>query len=129
MALILPSYIFHVLIIYLWTPPLFIEVTVPSQKSERSCISALRVLILPLSTILIFGFELFRQWSCHLVHLICDAFLYTCWHLGYCISYMYDWLLLNVKWVEFQHYIHDTNKLVYNKRCIWIRNIRLSQYQ
>ena len=39
-------------------PSLFIEVPVPSQKSERSCICALVVSILPLSTILIFDFEI-----------------------------------------------------------------------
>jgi len=41
------------------TLPLFIEVPVPSQESERSCICVLGVSILPLSTILIL--ELFRQ--------------------------------------------------------------------
>jgi hypothetical protein len=38
------------------TPPLFIEVPVPRQESEQSCICVLGVLILPLSTILIFDF-------------------------------------------------------------------------
>jgi hypothetical protein len=33
------------------TPPLFIEVSVPSQKSERSCICVLVASIWPLSTI------------------------------------------------------------------------------
>jgi hypothetical protein len=33
------------------TPPLFIEVPVPSKNSERSCIRVLGVSILPLSTI------------------------------------------------------------------------------
>ena len=37
-------------------PPLFIEVPVPSQESERSCICVSEVLIVPLSTILIFDF-------------------------------------------------------------------------
>jgi len=37
------------------TPPPFIEVSVP-RESERSCICVLGVSILPLSTILIFGF-------------------------------------------------------------------------
>jgi hypothetical protein len=35
------------------TPPLFIEVLVPSQESEQSCICVLRVSILHLSTIFI----------------------------------------------------------------------------
>jgi hypothetical protein len=34
------------------THTLFIEVPVPSQESERSCIGVLELLILPLSTIL-----------------------------------------------------------------------------
>jgi len=34
------------------TPPLFIEVSVPTQDSERSCICVLWISILPLSTIL-----------------------------------------------------------------------------
>jgi hypothetical protein len=38
------------------TPLLFIEVSVPSQISQRSCICVLEVSILPLSTILIFDF-------------------------------------------------------------------------
>jgi len=36
---------------------LFIEVPVPSQESERSCICVLGVSILPLSTILVLYFE------------------------------------------------------------------------
>jgi hypothetical protein len=42
------SYIIH-------NPPPFNEVLVPSQESERSCICVFEVLILPLSTILIFN--------------------------------------------------------------------------
>ena len=38
------------------TPPLFIEVLVPSQGCELSCMFLLRVSILPLSKILIFYF-------------------------------------------------------------------------
>jgi hypothetical protein len=38
------------------TTPLFIEMPVPSQKSERSCICVLGLSILPLSTFLIFDF-------------------------------------------------------------------------
>ena len=38
------------------TPPLFIEVSVPSQESERSCIFVLFVSILPLSTMFLFDF-------------------------------------------------------------------------
>jgi hypothetical protein len=38
------------------TPPLLIEVPVPSMESERACICVLGVSILPLSTILIFDF-------------------------------------------------------------------------
>jgi hypothetical protein len=53
-----PFGIFH---LYLWSPPLFIEVPVPRQDSERSCICVLGVSILPLSTILTFILELFRQ--------------------------------------------------------------------
>ena len=37
------------------TPPLFIEVSVPSQESEWSYICVLRVSILPLSTIVLLG--------------------------------------------------------------------------
>jgi hypothetical protein len=33
------------------TPPLFIDVSVPSQESERSCICVLNRSILPLSTV------------------------------------------------------------------------------
>jgi len=40
------------------TPPLFIEVIVPSQESDRSCISVLSVSILLVSTILIFDFRI-----------------------------------------------------------------------
>jgi len=39
------------------TLPLFIEVPVPSQESERSCICVLGVSILPLSTILLLDFR------------------------------------------------------------------------
>jgi hypothetical protein len=38
------------------TAPLFIEVPVPSQESERSCICVLRVSIVPLFTIFLIGF-------------------------------------------------------------------------
>ena len=38
------------------TPPLFIEMPVPIQESERSCICVLGISDLPLSTILIFDF-------------------------------------------------------------------------
>ena len=41
------------------TPPLFIEVPVPSQESERSCIRVLAVSILPLSSIVFIDF-----WKC-----------------------------------------------------------------
>jgi hypothetical protein len=37
------------------TPPLYIEVSVPSQDSERSCI-CVRVLILPLSMVFLLDF-------------------------------------------------------------------------
>ena len=40
------------------TPPLFIEVSVPSQESERSCICVLGVSILLLSMIFILDFGL-----------------------------------------------------------------------
>jgi len=40
------------------TPPLFLEVPVPIIESERSCISVLRVSILPLWMILIFDFRI-----------------------------------------------------------------------
>jgi hypothetical protein len=40
------------------TPPLFIEVPIPSQKSARSCICVLRVSILSLFKILIIEFEI-----------------------------------------------------------------------
>ena len=40
------------------TPPLFIEVPVPRQESERSSICVLRVLILHFYAILIFDFEI-----------------------------------------------------------------------
>ena len=39
-------------------PPLFIEVPVPRQESERSSICVLRVLILHFYAILIFDFEI-----------------------------------------------------------------------
>jgi hypothetical protein len=42
-------------------PPLFIEVPVPSQESEMSCICVFEVLILNLSTIFVWILELFRQ--------------------------------------------------------------------
>ena len=38
------------------TPPLLIEVPVPRQESERSCICVLGVLILPLYTIFLLDF-------------------------------------------------------------------------
>ena len=38
------------------TPPLIIEVPVPSQESERSCICLLGVLIFPLSNALLLYF-------------------------------------------------------------------------
>jgi hypothetical protein len=37
-------------------PPLFIEVPVPRQESERSCRCVLRVLIVPLSMVILFDF-------------------------------------------------------------------------
>jgi len=39
------------------SPPLFIEVLVPNQESEWSCICALRVPILPRSMIFILDFR------------------------------------------------------------------------
>jgi hypothetical protein len=52
-------------------PPLIIEVPVPSQESERSCICVLEVLIFTLSTIFLLNLELFRQ---------CGVFLSTFAH-------------------------------------------------
>ena len=43
------------------TPPLFINVSVPSLKSERSCICVLGYQLYLYFTILIFDFEFFRQ--------------------------------------------------------------------
>ena len=40
------------------TPQLFIEVPVPRQESDQSCICVLGVSIVPVSTILIFDFEI-----------------------------------------------------------------------
>ena len=43
-----------------FNPPLFIEVLVPSQEIELSCISVLGVLILPRSKIVLLNFGIFR---------------------------------------------------------------------
>jgi hypothetical protein len=50
--------------------PLFIEVSVPSQKSERSCIRVLEVLILHLSAIFQLDFKLFQLWCFGFFHFI-----------------------------------------------------------
>ena len=42
------------------TPPLFIEVYVPGQENERSCIRVLGVSIFPLSTIFLLDFATVR---------------------------------------------------------------------
>jgi len=63
------QYIYCISKTYL-TPPLFIEVSVSSQESERSCIFVLEVSNLSLSTIFHWILELFRQccifwfWNC-----------------------------------------------------------------
>ena len=46
--------------------PIVIEVPVPSQESEHSCISVLELSIVPLSTILIFDFEIVPTVWCFL---------------------------------------------------------------
>jgi len=48
---------------YSLIPPLFIEVPVPSQKSEQFCICVLRVSLLPLSivAIILFHFDTFIE--------------------------------------------------------------------
>ena len=46
-----------------FNPPCFIEVLVPSQKSDRPCVCVLGVSILPLSTIFLYDFgALFTAW-------------------------------------------------------------------
>jgi hypothetical protein len=50
------------------TPSILIEVSVSLQESERSCIRVLGIWILPLSTILMFELEFFRQ---------CGSFLFS----------------------------------------------------
>jgi hypothetical protein len=59
------KYLHDILILLRWdvwgyslTPLLFIEVPVPSQKSEWSCISVLGLSFLPLYTVLIFDFAI-----------------------------------------------------------------------
>jgi len=41
------------------TPPFVLEVPVPRQESEKSCLCVLGISMLPLSTILIFDFKVF----------------------------------------------------------------------
>ena len=48
-------------------PPPFIEVSVPIQENERSCNCMLKILILPLSTILIFDFGIVWYFCCSLI--------------------------------------------------------------
>ena len=56
------------------TPPLFIEVPVPSQEIEQSCICVLRVSILLLSTVFLLDFiELFKQCGIFIFHYINDC--------------------------------------------------------
>ena len=52
------------------TPPLFIEVSVPSNESKRSCICVLEVSILPLSKILIFDFGIIPSVVFFVIHYI-----------------------------------------------------------
>ena len=54
------------------TPPLFIEVPVPSPESEWSCICALGVSILPLSTILVLD-----GWKCDIFCFLFYLYRYT----------------------------------------------------
>jgi hypothetical protein len=61
------------------TPPLFIELSMPSQEIERSCICGLGVPILPLTAILLL--------DCGTVATVCH-FLFSslleilCWHIN-----------------------------------------------
>ena len=59
------------------TQSLLIEVPVPSQKSERSCMYALGVSILPLSTILIFDFGIAPTLRYFVFHLILNMIIFT----------------------------------------------------
>ena len=53
------------------TLPLFIEVSVPSQESELSCVCVLGVSILPLSTIFLFDFGTVpTMWFCFVFNFI-----------------------------------------------------------
>ena len=52
------------------TPPLFIEVSVPSKKNERSCITLLGVSGFHLSWFFYWFLELFRQLGFFLFHFI-----------------------------------------------------------
>ena len=60
------------------TPPLFIEVLVPRQESERSCICVLVISIFPLCTILIFYFGIVVT-ACFLFHFIYTFFRFYSW--------------------------------------------------
>jgi hypothetical protein len=58
------------------TPPLFIEVPVPSQESERSCIYVIEISILPLSPILIFDFGIVLTAWCSLFFIFLRSIVY-----------------------------------------------------
>ena len=77
------------------TPPLFIEVSLRSKESERSCICVLGVLILPLSSFFIFYFVIVQTvWYClPLSTFLIFYFVPTVW---YCFVF---------------HFIH-TNKIM-----------------
>ena len=58
-------------------PTLFIEMPVPCKECERSCIGVLQISILPLSTILIFNFEIVPTvWYFLFLILFCSAINY-----------------------------------------------------
>jgi hypothetical protein len=60
------------------TLPLFMEVPVPIQEHERSCICVLGVSILPLSTILIFDFcNRSESVVCFLLHFIDNVYYFS----------------------------------------------------
>jgi len=104
------------------TPPLFIEVSVPSQESERSCICVLVVSILPLSTFFSIIFC-----SCSEVVIILVFHLYVISDINFhslCCSYYMVWNSHYLQFSLFDYcfflYLWLTNQLRYLWHMLYI---------
>ena len=74
------------------TPLLFIEVPVPSKKSERSCICVLEVSIMPFSTIFLFDFGI--------VQTMCYFLFFISLFSNIILSFLFDFLFVDITVLE-----------------------------